>query len=318
MIDQSETIGKDPAKITIGLCMKNSEKTIKNCMESIINQDYPKELAELILVDGGSKDRTIEIAKEMISKVGISSRLFFDNGKGLGFARQMVLDSTDRKYVVWVDSDVAISKDFVTNQVTFMAESPDVAVATGKSVFQANIAYTLPALLQGLSKYVGSVEFKQTKNYRGLPPNDASIYRVEAARQVGGFDKKIKGASEDEDLFLRMREKGWSLRVNTKAEFYAVPKDTWQSLWTEVSWFGYGTHYLNHKREDSRALVRKIPIISFIGGLKVGLKAYRLTLRKESLLMPFSYVFASVAWWFGYIRAHEEGYGHEEFSAKCS
>lgn len=221
-----------------------------------------------------------------------------------------MLDSTNRKYFVWVDSDVTILKDFVTNQVTFMAENPDVWVATGKSVFQADIATTLPALLLSLSKYIGLVEFKRTRDYRGLPPNDAGIYRVEAARQAGGFDKEIKGASEDKDLILRMREKGWSLRVNTKAEFLAVPRDTWQALWIEESCFGYGKHYLRHKRKDSLVLVRNIPIIFFVGGLKEGLKAYRLTLRKKSLLIPFSSVFAKAAWWFGYIKAHAEGYGH--------
>jgi len=76
MIDQSEAKNENPIRITIGLCVKNSEKTIKKCLESIINQDYPKELVEIIIVDGGSKDRTIEIAKEMISNAGISSRLF--------------------------------------------------------------------------------------------------------------------------------------------------------------------------------------------------------------------------------------------------
>jgi len=317
MIDQSGANSENPIGITIGLCVKNSEKTIMKCLESILNQDYPKELIEIIVVDGGSIDRTVEIAKNMLSGGGIPSRLFYDNGGGLGLARQIVLDSTDREYIVWVDSDVTISKDFVTDQVTFMAENPDVGVATGKSVIQADLDYTLPALLQSLSKYVGSVEFKQTKDYRGLPPNDASIYRVEAAKQAGGFDKKIKGASEDEDLILRIKEKGWSLRVNTKAEFHAVPKDTWQSLWTEESWFGYGKHYLSHKRKDSLVPARHIPIIFFIGGLKVGLKAYRLTLRKKSLLIPFASLFAKVAWWFGYIKAHVEGYGHGEFNARC-
>lgn len=44
-------------------CTFNSEPTIKECLDSVKNLDYPAELIEVIIVDGGSKDKTLAIAK---------------------------------------------------------------------------------------------------------------------------------------------------------------------------------------------------------------------------------------------------------------
>lgn len=44
-------------------CTLNSQKTLKECLDSVVNLDYPKELIEVIVVDGGSKDKTLEIIK---------------------------------------------------------------------------------------------------------------------------------------------------------------------------------------------------------------------------------------------------------------
>lgn len=45
-------------------CTFNSQATLKECLDSVKMQDYPKEQIEVIIVDGGSKDSTIKIAKK--------------------------------------------------------------------------------------------------------------------------------------------------------------------------------------------------------------------------------------------------------------
>lgn len=47
----------------------NSERTIEKVLKSIRNQDFPQEKIELLVIDGGSTDKTVDIAKRYNAKV---------------------------------------------------------------------------------------------------------------------------------------------------------------------------------------------------------------------------------------------------------
>jgi glycosyltransferase involved in cell wall biosynthesis len=296
-------------KVTIGLCVKNSEKTLEKCLRSILNQSYKKDSTKIIIVDGKSKDRTVQIAKELTSKNNSIAEFYSDEGKGLGTARQIVLDHASGEYIIWVDGDVVISENFVQSQVDFMESNPPVAVATGMYHFDQDEKMPSAALLISLGKLVGSAKYKENQK-RGLPPNDASVYRVEATRQVGGFDTRIKGAAEDEDIMFRMRQSGWLVSVNVDAEFSTHPRQTWREMWSESAWFGYGQHFLEHKYKGLHMRMYHIPMISLYAGLKLGLAAYSLSLKPKSFFLPWANAFIAIAWWFGFLKADFEGYGH--------
>jgi len=141
--------------------------------------------------------------------------------------------------------------------------------------------------------------------------NDATIYRTEVIKKVGGFDPNIRGAAEDRDLVIRIRAKGWLTSVNEKARFFHEGKRSVRDFWVEQSWFGYGDHYVYHKNKNEY-LWHKLPIGFFRYGLGMGIKAYRLTHRKLSFLIPFQSVFGNLSWWCGFMKAHMDGYGHEK------
>ena len=48
--------------ISIIITTKNEERNIRNCLESVLSQDYPKDKLEIIVVDNNSTDKTKEIA----------------------------------------------------------------------------------------------------------------------------------------------------------------------------------------------------------------------------------------------------------------
>ena len=58
-------------KISVVVCVKNEEKKIKNCLLSIKKN---KNVKEIILVDGNSSDRTVDIAKLYVNKILLSKR----------------------------------------------------------------------------------------------------------------------------------------------------------------------------------------------------------------------------------------------------
>jgi glycosyltransferase involved in cell wall biosynthesis len=63
--------------LSIIIATYNSERTLRRCLKSIRSQDYPQKLVEIILVDGGSIDKTLAIAREyqakIIQKLGVAA-----------------------------------------------------------------------------------------------------------------------------------------------------------------------------------------------------------------------------------------------------
>ena len=56
-------------KLSIILPTYNNERTIEECLESIFMQKFPSKEFEVLFIDGGSNDKTIEIAKKFNVKI---------------------------------------------------------------------------------------------------------------------------------------------------------------------------------------------------------------------------------------------------------
>lgn len=98
-------------KISIIIPIYKVEKYIKRCIDSIIEQEYKN--LEIILVDDGSPDNCPEICDEYAEKDNRVIVIHKENG-GLSDARNYGMKRATGNWIVFVDSDDYISKDFVS------------------------------------------------------------------------------------------------------------------------------------------------------------------------------------------------------------
>ena len=290
---------------TIGMCVKNEETEVGVAIESLFDQDFPHEMMELIIVDGNSKDRTMDIIKNAIDEGDIDYKIIFES-KGLGHARQIVVEKAKGNYIIWLDGDLKLSKDYVRQQVDFMDKNPNVGIAGGKyGIYPGSLVATLENLAYVVDSYRWS-----NKELPRLPPTEGSIVRVSAIRQVTGFDEQIKGAGEDIDVAYKIKKKGW-LFYMTQAIFYEACEETWKDLWDQYYWWGYGGHYLFHKDKRINPVYEMVPPAGFYAGLIRSSTSYRITLKKISFILPIHGAFKRSAWFFGFLKSHLDGYGHK-------
>jgi glycosyltransferase involved in cell wall biosynthesis len=291
-------------KVTIGLCVKNAESIIGTAFGTISIQDYPHEFLKLVIVDDKSTDNTLSLALKFAQETDINTFVTSNKGAGLGFGRNTALDNAEGDYIVWVDDDLVLTKDAVRNHVEFMEKHPNVAGAAG-----------IPSLT--LRPYETIIDMLEQVGLGLFPPNPqaigtaGSIYRLEAVKKVHGFDVNIKGAGEDNDLSYRLRKSGWELAANFSVEIYskylpATPK----SLWRRHFGYGYGMHFIFHKRNDWRILMSYALPFVILGSLKFSNKVYSLTHEKKVFLLVFHNIFTGIAQFFGFVRANIDGYGH--------
>lgn len=93
-----QTINK-LSTISVLIPTLNSEKVLEKCLTSIKGQNYPKEKIEIIIADGGSTDKTLEIAKKYGVKICINPLKTGEAGKAVA------LKIAKNELVAMIDSD---------------------------------------------------------------------------------------------------------------------------------------------------------------------------------------------------------------------
>ena len=285
-------------KVTVGICVRNCENYIRDAVDSILNQDFPHKLMEIIFVDDGSEDNTLSIIKEYASKMDMKVKIFHHKWKGLGYSRNVVVDNACGDYVVWVDGDMVLAKDHVSKQVEFMERNPNVGI--GKAKYGIMPKESLVAFLENVPFMVYDTK-PETLNSK-LPGTGGAIFRLNALKQVGGFDSSLQGAGEDLDVAYKLKAAGW-LISQTPAFFYERRVKTWKSLWKKYFWYGYGLHDLYRQNRKIFSLYRMNPFVGFIVGTICIRDAYRLTGYKGVFLLPFNFAFKMFAWCLGFIKS---------------
>lgn len=295
-------------KVSIGICVRNCEEFIAEAIDSILDQDFPHYLMELILVDDGSEDATLSIIQEYASKMDFPSTVFHTSWKGVGHARNVVVASAKGDYILWVDGDMVLSKDYVRKLVDFIEQDPNVGVAKGRQALESG--GNLLATLEAYSRAAGRmVDYTSDKTCSKVLGTGGAIYRVKAIRQAGCFDENLKGYGEDSDIEIRIKKTGWRLLTHdVRFHDYERHGLSWKSLWRRYWLRGYYTHYFLHKNKGLLKHYRMFPPAAFVSGLLHARILFGLTRMKENFLLPFQYVFKMSAWYVGFITSHEDSY----------
>jgi len=224
--------------LAVVILTKNSGRTIESTLNGLLESSYLPN--EIIIVDGGSQDNTIDSVKRFSDKLNI--KIVYDEGKGLGYARDIGWRKTSEhiKYVAMVDSDVIVEKNFFIEAIKILEEDKKLGA--------------LGAKLKPACDEKGILAKFQTKNlsihlhWREKPyPNEiiaihtaCTIFRKRALQEVGGFDHYFKLAKEDSDISFRIRKIGYKLSY---IDCYAKHLETGKRFW-KIN-FRYGRSYVH-------------------------------------------------------------------------
>jgi glycosyltransferase involved in cell wall biosynthesis len=293
--------------VAIGLCVRNSEKTIGQNIESIINLDYPKNSFQLLVVDGCSTDDTVKVIKDKLEGSDVRSIFMSDGGRGLSVARQMVVDKCDSKYIVWVDGDNLLPSNFLKSQVQYMEEHVKAGfcgatiIPLGKSVVSR---------LQGYQWVIIVSDWKKAGYLMGKTGIQGTICKVDAIKSVGGFDPSIEGAGEDVDLFVRLKVAGWEIGSNKETRIYHFMRDTWHSLWKESVWWGYGTYYISSKHRPFFPSMKNRACFAVLDCVKLTFASFKLTKDLACVIMPLHYGMRRLGFLAGHWHARNNRHFH--------
>ena len=115
-------------KVSVIVPVYNSEKYIERCLNSILEQNYND--FELIVINDGSKDKSLEILKDYQNKFPQIITLIDQENTGVAKTRNNAIKMSRGKYIMFIDNDDFIDKDYIETFVE-EAEKEDFDVVLG-------------------------------------------------------------------------------------------------------------------------------------------------------------------------------------------
>jgi len=107
--------------VSIVMPAYNSERFIKDSIQSVIDQDYTN--WELLIIDDGSKDNTKNIVKEYLNLESRIRLIALDENRGVANARNVGIKEARGRYIAFLDSDDMWYPNKLSRQLQFMQEN---------------------------------------------------------------------------------------------------------------------------------------------------------------------------------------------------
>ena len=193
--------------ISVIVCAYKAKKDIKDCLDSILNQSYPRDNYEIIVVV--DDEETYEIIKDY------SIVKYYRKKKGtIPHARNDGIRIAKGEVVAFTDSDCVVDKTWLENIAESFSQYPEIVGVSGPILPYENDSISRTIAILNLCGY-SSGDFSFEKEFS--TSNVAYTKRI--LEKISGFDEKaLRG--EDLDLYLRLKENGYAMLFNPNVSVY--------------------------------------------------------------------------------------------------
>ncbi|MDA2931703.1 glycosyltransferase [Nitrospinae bacterium AH-259-F20] len=203
----------------------NGERTIRDCLVSLLRMDYPPELREILVVDNGSTDGTAEIVKSF------PVRYLQEERRGASYARNRGIEESKGEILAFTDADCIATTGWVRELVQGFKDD-GIGGVDGET-----LAY-LPATpaeqyMARWSCFNYQVRLASPFFPYAITANVA--FRREVFHQIGFFDSRFPAAGgEDIDFSWRFsQETNLKLQHNPKAVVFHRHRSTTRSYFSQ-------------------------------------------------------------------------------------
>ena len=316
--------------VTALLVTRNEQAYVERAMLSLINQTYPKECYEIIVIDGESTDNTLKIVEDLISKYRsevFSIRVINNPKHILSSGWNIGIKAAKGEYVVRIDSHAEASNDFIEKNVNTILSKPDVVCVGGKLTTKSidgdsNVISKILSSPFG----VGNSSFRVSEKADYADTAVYGLYKKEVFEQVGYFNEQFV-RNQDIELHSRIRASGGKFYFNPQINSIYYSRNTVEKMVKQA--FGNGKWNMVLLKNHKSALrvrhlipfvfvlflltslgfgllnkrVRNIGISVILLHLAIGIYAACLKTKKisEIIRMPFLFLLLHTSYGAGYL-----------------
>ena len=235
-------------KVSVIIPARNEEKNILKCLNAISQQTFPKHLAEIIVVDDNSEDKTQSVVAAWIATQSVNAKIISaEDGAGKKHALNLGIKNATGELIITTDADCTMEQEWLSTIVGYYEEySPDMIAGMVGIKEENNFSSVFQSLeLTGLTAIgAAGIYF-----HHPLLCNGANLaYRKNIFEETGGFDVEEESASGDDTMMMFRVSKR-----NPGAVHFLKSKEA--MVFTNAAQ-SFNTFFLQRKRWGSKVLMQ--------------------------------------------------------------
>lgn len=269
-------------KFTVIIPVRNEAEYISDCLNSILDQNYPKSLFRIIVVDDHSEDETVSIANSFNSKrISVLSLSQFELANGFNsykkFGIEKAIEKSEGDLLIHTDGDCIVQKNWLAYFASHYQENKKSFIGAPVNFHSGkNGIQNFQELdMMGMMLITGAGVQKK----KGHICNGANLaYTKSLFNAVGGFEGIDDQASGD-DVLLMQKIAQHDLKEiayikNPEATVYTQPAKTWSKFKSQrIRWASKSKSYTDSSVQLSLVAVfifHLLIVISLLGSIYFG------------------------------------------------
>jgi glycosyltransferase involved in cell wall biosynthesis len=218
--------------VSIVIPMRNEAGHVARCIDAILAQDYPANRFEVIVVDGGSDDQSLEVLRGYEGRV----RVLHNPARIVPTAMNIGIRAARGQIVARIDAHTVIEPDYIRNGVETLERSGADNVggpmhAVGGGPFGDAVALAMSSRF-GIGAY-----FHFATEDRDVDTVYMGMYRRTAFEHIGLFDEELV-RNQDDELNYRLRKHGGRIFLTTRMRSHYQNRQSLKTLARQF--FQYG------------------------------------------------------------------------------
>ncbi len=206
-------------KVAVLIPAYNEEKVIERTIRAALNSNYPN--LRVIVIDDGSKDRTLDVARQAFAAEAAAGRVLILGKPNSGKAEALnygIEHIGDAELFVGIDADTIIAQDAISRLVPHFINPKVGAIAGNAKVGNRVNLWTRWQALE----YITSQNFERRAldalGAVSVVPGAIGAWRVSAVREAGGYH--VDTVAEDADLTMGLLRLGYRVEYEDMALAY--------------------------------------------------------------------------------------------------
>ncbi|MGA2775331.1 MAG: radical SAM protein [Candidatus Omnitrophota bacterium] len=200
----------------------NGKRFLKNCFDSLLTLDYPKDRFEIIMVDNCSQDGSPAFVKKYYPKV----KIIANDINNYCRANNLGMKKAKGEFIAFLNNDIIVDKKWLTELIQFIIKDKSIGGIGGKVLFTDGKIQSA-GHQEYPNFYWGDRGFREKDNgqydYITEVPSlcgVAVIYRKSCLNDIGFLDEDFNMYLEDVDMGIRCGKKSWKLLFYPKSVVY--------------------------------------------------------------------------------------------------